>query len=128
MTGYKPPLHRLKFEDMPGLEVVVRPISLGKLLDLSGTADELVAGRANSEQIIALCEEFASRLVSWNILGPDDDPVPATLEGVRSLDADIFLQIFREWFGGMTRAPKASTTSTEPTGIDLPMTALRSVG
>ena len=85
----------------------MRPVSVGKLMDLAGLADGFAAGKATPDQINDLFTEFADRLVSWN-LDVDDIEVPADFDGVRSLPADLFMQIFQGWFEGMTQAPKAS--------------------
>jgi hypothetical protein len=118
----------LRFEDMPGLEVVMRPVSVGKLMDLAGLADDFVTGKATPGQITELFDGFADRIVSWN-LDVDDQEVPADMAGVRTLDADLFMQIFNGWFEGMTQAPKASP-ETPPDGVhpeaSLPMETLPS--
>jgi len=111
----------LRFEDMPGLEVVMRPASVGKLMDMASLADDFQAGRATAGQANELFEAFADRLVSWN-LDIDGAEVPPDIKGVRQLDADVFMAIFTGWFNGMTQGPKALQTPAEPP--DLPMTAL----
>jgi hypothetical protein len=110
MTGrYQHPSRTfiLRFEDMPGLEVVMRSASIGTLMDMAAVADKVAAGKASAPETLGLFTEFARQLSSWNLDGEDGQPVPATLDGVRSLDADLFLVIFGAWFEGMTSAPKA---------------------
>jgi len=109
----------LEFDDMPGLEVRLRPVSVSQLMDLAGLADEFAAGKATPGQVSELFETFADRLVSWN-LDIDDEEVPADIKGVRSLDADLFMKMLSGWFAGMTQAPKSS-----PAEMDLPMEPLR---
>jgi hypothetical protein len=115
----------LRFEDLPGLEVVMRPISVGKLMDMAGMADGVKSGKASETDTLELFRLFAGRLVSWNLDGDDDKPVPADLDGVRSLDTDLFMQIFEGWFEGMTSAPKAPRTpSPNGSAAGLPMETL----
>jgi len=111
----------LRFEDFPGLEVVMRAVSVGQLMSLAGLADEFQAGKATIGQTTQLFQLVASRLVSWNIDGDDGRPVPVTEAGVRSLDTDVFMAIVTVWFEGMTQAPKASPADGME---DLPMEAL----
>ena len=129
MTRYKHESRTfiLRFEDLPGLEVAMRPISVGKLMDMAGIADGVKAGKSTEEETLELFRMFASKLQSWNLDGDDDQPVPADLEGVRSLDSDLFMQIFEGWFEGMTRSPKAPRTlSPDGSAAGLPMQALPS--
>lgn len=129
MSRYKAPLKRMVFEDRPGLEVVMRSISIGKLMDLAGAYDAAQAGTATAAQVRQMCDALAARLVSWNLDDENDEPVPATPAGVQSLDADLFLDIARGWFEDMTMAPKASPPAS-PNGTHpeagLPMVPISS--
>lgn len=131
MTRYKQPRLRITLEDRPGLEVFMRGITIGRVIRLSDLAEQFRAGKLTAEGTSEMFDAFAERLVSWNIDDDDDKPVPADLDGVRSLDADLLLQLLEGWFEGLTRAPKASTTPAEPSGSpslqDLPMSPLRAV-
>src|SRR5262249_12895606 len=77
----------------------------GQLLEIVGLYDAFRAGKASAEGIGALMDAFAARLVSWNIDGDDDKPLPADMDGVRSLDADLFMDLCTGWVEGMTQAP-----------------------
>jgi hypothetical protein len=116
MTRYKAPPSRfiIRFEDRPGLEVVMRKLSVGELLDMAGLADAFTGGKATGEQAAVMFGLFASRLVEWNIDGDDDEPVPATVDGARSLDPELFADILNGWMSGMMQAPKASPSPSEP--------------
>ena len=122
MTRYKHSSRRivLEFDDMPGLEVVMRSLPLSEVLEVAKLADAWTAGKATPDQITGLFDVFANRLVSWN-LDVDDVEVPPDLKGVLSLEPDLFRALLDSWAAGMTRAPKAS----EPETPDLPMEALR---
>ena len=118
----------LRFEDLPGLEVHMRSVSVGKLMDMAGLADEFKGGDADPAKVSELFTMFADRLVSWNLDGDDDKPVPADLAGVRSLDVDLFMAIFEGWFESIVSAPpplqKPSANGSHPMEGSLPMEPL----
>ena len=112
MSGYtrKRRVYRLRFEDeeLDGLVVKVRSASVGRLLEfmryLAGISnDDLTA--EDVERFANLFEMFAEVLVEWNVQDEDGEPVPATLEGVRTQDADFVMGIMRVWFQAVTTAP-----------------------
>jgi hypothetical protein len=90
-VGYrvKRKVYKLVFadEEMAGLEVVARSMTTGQLIELNGKD----SGHG------AQSDAFASALVSWNLEDEDGAPVPATLEGIRSLEVDFTLKIMNAW-------------------------------
>ena len=124
MTRYqhKPRQVILRFADMPGLEVVMGGMAVGKLMDMLGLADDFASGKATADQAAELFTMFADRLVSWTLDDENGAPVTADLAGVRSLDTDLFMAMFEGWFEGMTQVPKASPTrSADGELASLPM-------
>jgi hypothetical protein len=91
--GYTPQrtTYLLDFGDRyGGLEVKVRAGTLGQLLELQG----LGSGEDSTpEQNRELLERFAALLVRWNITNEDDSPVPATLDGLLSLEPGLAMDI-----------------------------------
>ena len=103
-------VYRLRFEDeeLDGLVVKVRSASVGRLLEfmrfLAGLSDDdLIAD--DVEKFAGLFESFAEVLEEWNLEDEDGRPVPATLEGVRTQDADFVMDIMRVWFQAVTQPP-----------------------
>ena len=90
-----------------GLEVKVRAGTLGQLLELQRFGEDLTA-----EQARELFERFAVLLVRWNITDEDDRPVPATLDGLMSLEPGLardILQAAGQAIGGVSDPlPEAS--------------------
>jgi hypothetical protein len=41
--------------------------------------------------------EFAKRLVSWNLTDDDDQPIPATAEGLRQVDTSLVTALKTAW-------------------------------
>src|SRR5215469_14192802 len=84
--GYKPnrTVYKLDFSgtEYAGLEVSIRSVPLGKLLDWQRLAD----GGMDGAQTEGLFRDFAAHLVSWNVEDEADQPVPASFEGVCSQD------------------------------------------
>lgn len=102
MGGYKrePKHYRLKFEDpdMAGLEVVAKSIKLRDFLDISMAAAKVAANPTGAtDDADLMYRQFADALVSWNLLGDDDQPVPATYEGMQGLELDFVLEVIHAW-------------------------------
>lgn len=139
--GYvrKATIYRLVFEDpeLAGLEVRVKSMTTGQLMDLTRAASHL-AGRVGGEvrvedlapeDLAALDMMFgalADALASWNLEdcplgdcpGPDcgerHEPVPATLAGVRAQETPLTLRLVNEWMraaGGVSAPLVGRSTS-----------------
>lgn len=91
----------LRFEEYEGMEVRARTVSFGQLMDVAEEAETL---RADGKlgKVRGFLDLFTSRLESWNLEDEDDRPVPATSEGLLSLDTDMALAILLGWFDAMT--------------------------
>ena len=103
-------VYRLRFEDeeLDGLVVKVRSASVGRLLEfmrfLAGLSDDDLT-TDDVEKFAGLFESFAEVLQEWNVQDEAGEPVPATLEGVRSQDGDFVMDIMRVWFQAVTQPP-----------------------
>jgi hypothetical protein len=104
--GYqrKKKIYKLIFadEEMNGLEVRCHSISIETMLELTALAG--LAGKALSEfttddydSVNTVFEAFSGALVSWNLEDEDGNPVPATLEGVKTQDLDFIDVIIKAW-------------------------------
>jgi hypothetical protein len=121
--NYQPKSSIVRFEDMPGLEMVMAPVPVGKLMDMFVAADGMREGKATAEMIAGLFGLFAGVLRSWT-LDCDGVPVPPTLEGIRSLDPDLFMTLFNGWANGLMQAPKASPPPSKPGQLPEEMASL----
>jgi len=102
-----PKLYALKFEDHPGLEVVMKGLSIDAFMSLarqtaalSGLDMNAPGTRQMNDGLAAvdgLFSRFAESLVSWNLDGDAGEPVPADLAGVKSQDFDFILEITLAW-------------------------------
>lgn len=136
--GYKrkPKVYRLHFEDddMSGLIVEVRPSSVGTMLDTADLAsmasvfDGISMKNIRPEdlekigELRKLFDSFADSLVSWNLEDEDDNPVPATREGVYGQDVDFILEIIGAWaeaVGGVNEDTKAESSNGLPSQVAL---------
>jgi hypothetical protein len=135
--GYsdKPKIVRVVFDDpddeQHGLEVRMRGLSTGELLDVMDLAELTEESGMTAEgrvQIRRLFETIADGLVSWNLETPDGKPVPADLAGVRGRDFGRNLALFGAWVQGMTQVagPLGQRSSTGPPP-EMPMEALHRV-
>lgn len=80
----------LHFDAYPGLEVRAASISIETAMSLSG-----------EEAITA----FGNALRSWNCERPDGTPVPATLDGFRSLETRFGKALVTAWVDAITGVP-----------------------
>lgn len=108
---------RLQFEDdhdLAGLEVRTRRMSSEEVLDLVDAAGDLAELQDQDTESLSLddlrqlrarlaplIETFARVLVEWNMQQETEtganEPVPATLEGVKSLDFEELVPLIAAW-------------------------------
>lgn len=93
--------YKLAFQpDTPldGLTVVVRGVTLGRALELQREAVERAKGGAEGEQAVErLVKILAEHLVEWDAENEDGVPIPPTLDGLLSQDADFAMTIVDAW-------------------------------
>lgn len=109
--GYRPEPRRfrLTFDEQHkrhGLEIVTRSVPVHALMDVLKAAGAGMGGRQPSiedvEAIADLFENFGGALIEWNLDHPDTgDPVPATPDGLRTLDFDLVTELAMEWVGAV---------------------------
>lgn len=83
-----------------GMQVTVRRMSYGHMLDGGVTLDWNAPGTPREEWLAgirATTAALASVLESWNLLDTDGEPVPCTLEGLRSREDDQAIAIVMAW-------------------------------
>jgi hypothetical protein len=127
-------IYKLKFadEDLAGLEVMARSVSLGQMLDLSSSEGVGKVDRDDAEQTNGMFDLFVSALVSWNLEEEDEDgnavPVPPTLSGLRAQDTEFAMSLVNAWAEAISSvsAPlaKPSNSGETPPEASLPMEAL----
>lgn len=115
--GYKPKrkTYTLKFEDpeMDGLVVRTR----------GRTVDDAIAFQAGLPYEEAL-ERFADIVIDWNVLDEDDNPVPATAEGMRTLDEEFLVAVmgaFNQAINGVSGPLEKPSNDGEITEIEASM-------
>lgn len=93
----------LAFEDAEyaGLEVKMRRLSTGDYLKVQALQELTEETAASTEELLLV---FASNLVDWNLeedVYGQTQPVPMTLDGVKSQDLDFVLHVIGAWLQGM---------------------------
>lgn len=131
-------IYTLQFEDpeLKDLEVRVKSVSMGKLLDVADQAQELKdgAGLSVARELFTL---FISRMVSWNLQHEPEDEAeeefadtPMTVEGLLLHDPDLVLDIVLSWFDAMVSISgpleKSSTSGPQYPEASIPMGVLSS--
>jgi hypothetical protein len=121
-------VYRLTFEDHEGLEVMVRSVSVGKLMGVLQLADAMTA-KPSQDQIDELFGWFAARIISWNYEDEAGEPLPPTLETLLDDDFDFVLRMVMAWVRAVSRvdfplAPaSANGTRADPVEASIPMSS-----
>lgn len=132
VKGFKPrrTIYKLDFKgtDLDGLEVGARGASMGELLEILEGADSIGAlaeldEEADAGEIAAQLREtiapFARKLVTWNLIDDDDEPVPASLDGLLTQELDFIVGLITAYGAAMTKAPPP-LPATSPSGSPSP--------
>jgi hypothetical protein len=90
-----------------GLEVTVDSASVGLLMDIMGDYEAITAEDVNVKAALPvmsrLLGNFGELLESWNVT-KRGKPVPASAEGLRSLDIHFAMAVIGAWLTGTTGA------------------------
>jgi hypothetical protein len=123
--------YRLRFEgtSLDGLVVVMESVQIATMLqiaEMASLADELTPEGLQSLGV--MFELLAEALIEWNLEEEDGTPVPATIDGVKSLDLGDAMLLIKEWMGaigGVDRPLDQGSTGGGPSAVaSLPMEPL----
>lgn len=118
-TGNKLDFTGTKYE---GLEVAVDSVPLGMLTEIMEDYSALTSLTTETPDmtvalpvVLKLLGQFGEVLESWNVT-KRGKPVPATAEGLRSLDLTFAMAIVGAWVTGTAQAPDPLPGSSESGG------------
>lgn len=135
-------LHFEGDDELEGLIVRARSAPIGMMLELGEMVEEVRelplgedAGEAQGEAVGAslavlrkVIDLYAKVLVSWNYHDDNGQPVPATAEGMATLDPAHLMRIIRAWQQVVAEAPaglgNASSGGERSAALPLPMEPL----
>lgn len=110
-------------EELAGLEVRARSLSIGRLLEVGRLKDQVKESTADGA-LTELFKAFEQSLVSWN-LEDEAGPVAQTVDGLMSLDTSLALMIVVTWFDSISAVSeslgKASTSGAPTLEASMPM-------
>lgn len=118
--------------ELDGLEVKVRSVSFGRLLEIMELVEAFETGttvRAQAAAMTQVIDHFAGVLKSWDAVDDDGVPVPATADNLRALDFRHVLILVKAWQEVMTSVPAplgGSSPGGEPSAVELPPMELAS--
>lgn len=106
--GFVPPTTgvKLTFEGSmyEGLEVTMDSVSTGTVLDIMEQFEAAKSG--DPAAVLTLLAGFSTALETWNIEDrKSGEPVPADLDGLRTLDFTLAMAIIGAWVGSVSSAP-----------------------
>lgn len=133
--GFTPPtsVYTLDFpegDELHGLTVEARSVSVGTFLRLARLQD--TASEGGLEALAAvdeLFDAFGKALRSWDLQDDDGQDVPATADGLRTLELRHAMAVITAWMGGMSQAPAPldeTSTGGGPSVVELPPMELSS--
>ena len=101
MAGYKRTTKKYKLqfsdEEYEGLEVTMGGASLGLIMDLQRLSERLGENQDNAAAVEQMMEIFCSKLLDWNLVDDDDQPVPITVAGLRTQDMAFVMTLIAAW-------------------------------
>lgn len=83
---------------LDGAKVTARAVSTGAFLDVAGLASE---AEENPAAATKLFEQFADALETWDLEEEDGTPIPANLDGLRSLEFGTSIAVIKAWMSAM---------------------------
>lgn len=120
--------YRLTFEGSPldGLVVVIGGVPVGTMLQMAEMAALVDSFTPENIGTLGLMFQILSdSIVEWNLVDDDDQPVPPTMEGVRSLDLDEAMLLIQQWMqhtAGVSGPLDQGSTGGVPSGVaSIPM-------
>jgi hypothetical protein len=102
-----------------GLELTMKGLSIGKYLKIAELAD--TADSDKTADLRPMLSSFADALVSWNMEDEDELEVPASLEGIESLDIEFVMTLISKWLTSVAgvSAPLGSDSGSGETSPEL---------
>lgn len=121
--------------DMEGLEVKVRGLNTGQVIDLemkkTAAQRELDGGNADDDRgaIVELLQLLATQIISWNVTEEDEvTPVQPDMDGIRAQDIDFNMTIINAWQTAIAGVPAplepGSTSGDESLVASIPAETL----
>lgn len=134
MDGFEVPrtIYRLEWDDetYSGLVVRVRAMTIAEAItgiDLSWTADSTLDSATRVEKSGELHRMFLDHVVDWNLV-ENGEPIPLSLEGLRSLEGGFVGSMLRAWLFntiGVSRPLGDDSTSGDLSAVEsIPMESL----
>lgn len=111
LGGFTPErtLYRLNFQDAQyhGLVVEMTGLRIGVFMEIAelGELDATRLRRADMAKVLRVFEIFADGLHSWNVLDEHGEPVPTTIEGVRTQEFPFIQMLLEQWMEAIGGVP-----------------------
>lgn len=129
--GYRRPAKRFRLtfderHELHGLEVVTKSVPIGVILTVMRAAGAGMNRKPTVEDVegvSTLFDTLGDALIEWNYEDDNGDPVPATPDGLRSLDLDFVTMLSMEWVEAVIGA-SAPLGKSSPSGPSFPETSL----
>lgn len=124
MPRIKRKTYKLLFEEWGGITVRLHSLPLGDFLELV----ELSDSPKSSPVIDKMFDYLIGALIGWDVEDEDGNPVPPTMDGLKSQDTDFGIAVVMAWqeaIAGVTGPLEQSSRSGASTDslpdLDLPV-------
>jgi hypothetical protein len=94
--------YRLTFDSYPGLEVHMRSLTFGQLIEFGPLIDAFMSKATTPEQLGEIADWVARYFHAWNLLDEERQPVPATRESLLDEEFELFTAIVVGWSKSLT--------------------------
>lgn len=121
--GYVPPVKTYRIDvsdgEHAGLSMTLSGVPVGAYLDMLDLEGKTITG--DTEAMRAMLVDFADHIIEWNLETPTGTPIPATVDGLRSLSFDFALVLCGHWLSAMGTVEPPETPPGDIDETDLPM-------
>jgi hypothetical protein len=111
LGGFKPErtLYRLNFEDpqYQGLVVEMTGLKVGLFMEVAelGDFDAARLKRAGASKVLRVFDIVAGGLHQWNVIDDAGEPVPASLDGIKTQEFPFILMLLEQWMAAVGSVP-----------------------
>ena len=111
--------YSLTFDAYPGLEVRMRSLAFGQLIEFGPLLDAFTGKRTTPEQLGSIANWVSEYFTSWNLQEEDGTPVEATRDALLAEEFELFTAIVTGWAKALTGAvapplPSGSANGRSP--------------
>lgn len=98
--SFKKKVYKLVWEEghaFHGLEIRIKGMTVNDLTTLGDLKELRDRNDVSSSELEPVLELFTNKIVSWNYVDDDDNPIPVSLEAVKDLEMSALVSAIAQW-------------------------------